>query len=160
VVKKLVVFVALAALVLAAAACGGDDDGNRPSGNLPTVKPSATRAPGAPASIAVDPKSAPPGAELTVSGAGFPPGVTVSVTADVPAEAPTPGTVVAPKPYATAMTAGDGTFMVTFRLEKSPTGGDLKVGRLDIVARASGVEAKTLFLVETRRPVGGPITGG
>jgi len=145
-------FALLAVLAVAAFACGGG--GDKPAAGEGSARPAAapTRPSGRP-TAAVEPKSGPPGTQVTVTGTGWPAGVLVDVTAVLP-----PG-VTAP-PYATVTTDGSGSFIAQFRLEKRPDGADLQVGRFDLIARSAGVQLDVPFLVETRRPIFGPGPGG
>jgi len=150
-VKGLLLFL-LVVLVGAAQACGGgggsaasQDGPNRPIA-------SATRQSGRPTAV-VEPRSGPPGTEVTVIGMGWPAGVQVDVTAALP-----PG--VTGRPYATVITDTNGAFTAQFRLEKRPDGADLQVGRFDIIARSASLQLDIPFVVETRRPIFGPGPGG
>jgi hypothetical protein len=137
----LLVFTAFALLMIA---CGGSDKPNttaqRPE---PTVRPTGVSS--GPTAI-VEPRSGPPGGFVTVSGASWPPGVLIDVTGVLPAGS-------AADPYATTTTDQAGRFSVRFRLEKTPDGGDLKVGRFDLIVRSASAEVDIPFLVETRRPI-------
>jgi hypothetical protein len=62
-----------------------------------------------------------------------------------------PGTKA--EPYATATTDQSGAFSVRFRLETTPDGKDLEVGRFDLIVRSSSYEVDVPFVVETRRPI-------
>ncbi|HWC30704.1 MAG TPA: hypothetical protein VG845_11550, partial [Dehalococcoidia bacterium] len=95
----------------------------------------------------------PPGSEVTVTGSGWPSGVLVDLTGMVPAGVQAP-------PYATVLTDGSGGFVAHFRLEKTPEGKDLEVGRFNLIARASSVQVSIPFLIETRRPIRNPGPGG
>jgi hypothetical protein len=139
-------------VALAALACGGGDSTATP----PTLVPRATNtSAGSPAGpqAAVEPKSGPPGTQITVSGMGWPPGVQVDVTGIL-------GSGITAPPYQTVTTDANGSFTARFRLEKTPAGQDLQVGRFDIIARSSTTEVDIPFLVEVRRPVGGSGPGG
>jgi hypothetical protein len=56
-------------------------------------------------------------------------------------------------PYATTTTDQSGAFSVRFRLEKTPDGDDLQVGRFDFIVRSASAEVDIPFLVETPRPI-------
>ncbi len=101
----------------------------------------------------MEPRSGPQGTEVTVSGAGWPPGVSIDVTARQPATA-------SADPYATTATDQSGAFTVRFRLETTPNGNDLEVGRFDLIVRSSAIEVGLPFLVETRRPIQNSGPGG
>ncbi len=106
-------------------------------------------------SVRLEPRSGPPGTEVAVSGNGWPAGATVTVTAvEDQRQSAAP-------PYLTAVRSPEGAFSVRFRLEKTPSGADLGVGVLNLVARVDGTAVELPFLVEVRRPVGsGPGPGG
>jgi hypothetical protein len=152
---SLLLIAGLAALALA---CSGDDNsapGDSPAGqdtSQPRPTTATTRPTSGPSAI-VEPKSGPPGSEITVTGAGWPSGVLVDLTGTVP-------TGVKAPPYATVVTDGSGGFVAHFRLEKTADGSDLAVGRYDLIARAASVQVDIPFLVETRRPIRNPGPGG
>ncbi|HEU0072413.1 MAG TPA: hypothetical protein VFS30_00240 [Dehalococcoidia bacterium] len=125
-------------------ACGGDEE-PRTASQLPEPTARPTRAATGPTAI-VEPRSGPPGDFVTVSGAAWPPGVLIDVTGILPA-----GTKA--DPYATTTTDQSGAFSVRFRLEKTPDGADLQVGRFDLIVRSASAEVDIPFLVETRRPI-------
>jgi hypothetical protein len=77
----------------------------------------------------------------------------VDLTGTVPAGVKAP-------PYATVVTDGSGGFTAHFRLETTADGGELKVGRYDLIARTSTTQVDIPFLVETRRPIRNPGPGG
>jgi hypothetical protein len=139
-------------IALAGLACGSGGSTATP----PTLAPRATNtsagSPSGPQAL-VEPKSGPPGTQITVSGMGWPPGVQVDVTGIL-------GTGITAPPYQTVTTDANGSFTARFRLEKTPEGKDLQVGRFDIIARSSTTEVDIPFLVEVRRPVGGSGPGG
>lgn len=148
-----IAFLLCAALAALLIACGGGDNSPSAGNQLlpqPTARP--TRAVSGP-TASVDPRSAPPGSLITVSGASWPPGVLVDVTGDMPA-----GTKA--DPYATTTTNQAGGFSVTFRLEKTPDGNDLQVGRYDLIVRSASNVVDVPFLVESKRPIFGPGPGG
>lgn len=150
VVKFLFVFIAAAMLTIA---CGGDDGSKT---GAPAERPDATAAPTSAVegpTASVQPRSGPPGSEITVSGSGWAPGVVVDLTGQVPAG----GSF---EPYETALTDQAGNFTASFRLEKTPDGDDLEVGRFDLVARSATAEVDIPFLVETRRPIQNSGPGG
>jgi hypothetical protein len=94
----------------------------------------------------VEPRSGPPGGFVTVTGASWPSGVLVDITGVLP-----PG--IKADPYATTTTDQSGAFTVRFRLEKTPDGNDLEVGRFDLIVRSASNEVDIPFVVETRRPI-------
>lgn len=137
-----------ALLALGLLACGA----SQKVAATPTAPVAATEAG---PSVRLEPRSGPPGTEVAVSGKGWPAGATVTVTA-----AEEQRQSAAP-PYRTAVTSPEGTFSVRFRLEKTPSGADLGVGVLNLVARVDGTAMQLPFLVEVRRPVdSGPGPGG
>ena len=141
-----------AGLTVVAAACSGGSS----SPSSPTTQPRVTTAPARPASgpsASVEPRSGPPGSELTVTGSGWPSGVLIDVTGTV-------ATGVKAPPYATVVTDGSGGFVARFRLEKTPDGKELQVGRYDLIARSATTQVDIPFLVESRRPIFGPGPGG
>jgi hypothetical protein len=99
----------------------------------------------------VDPRSGPPGTQVTVSGSGWAPRSPITVAA---------ASSSSPQPYASVTTTDDGSFTARFRLEKTPDGSDLKIGRFDLVARAAGTEVTLPFQIEVARPVRNPGDGG
>lgn len=125
-------------------ACGGDDEPGTAS-NLPEPTAGPTRVTNGPTAI-VEPRSGPPGGFVTVSGAAWPPGALIDVTGVLPA-----GTKA--DPYATTTTDQSGAFSVRFRLEKTPAGDDLQVGRFDLIVRSASAEVDIPFVVETKRPI-------
>ena len=131
-------------------ACGGGEEASSGVNRTParTATPTPT---GAWASV--EPRSGPPGTRVTVAGSGWQPGAAIVLMAITP-----PGQ--AGNPYATATAAADGSFASSFLLEKLPAGGELSVGRLDLVARSEETEVRLPFLVEVRRPVRQPGVGG
>lgn len=141
-------FVAGLALLLASVLACGDDSADSTSGGT-TTQPRASATVNGP-SAAVNPKSAPPGSEITISGSGWPAGTLVTLTA---------GTADA-KPYATALTDQSGAFKKSFFIEKLPDGSALETGRLDLVITAGTSKVEIPFIVEVRRPVSGPGPGG
>jgi hypothetical protein len=139
----LLVCFAIAALLIA---CGGDDapgTSSSPRAPAPTARP--TRATNGP-TASVEPRSGPPGGFVTVTGASWPPGVLIDVTGVLPAG-------IKADPYATTTTDQSGAFSVRFRLEKTPDGEDLKVGRFDLIIRSPTQEVDLPYLVETKRPI-------
>jgi hypothetical protein len=142
-----------AVVVLLAMACGGGDSpaaSNQSTEARPTGVP--TRAASGP-TAAVDPRSGPPGSEVTITGSGWPAGILIDVTGAVPAGVKAP-------PFATVVTDGSGGFTAHFRLETTADGAELKVGRYDLIARSSSAQVDIPFLVETRRPIRNPGPGG
>jgi hypothetical protein len=69
-----------------------------------------------------------------------------------------PGTEA--EPYATTTTDQSGAFSVRFRLEETPEGNDLQVGRFDLIVRSASAEVDIPFVVETRRPIQNNGPGG
>jgi hypothetical protein len=137
----LLVFAALALLLIA---CGGDDDSSTATRQPePTARP--TRETTGPTAT-VDPRSGPPGGFVTVSGASWPPGELIDVTGTLPVG-------VDAKPYATTTTDQSGAFSVQFRLEKTPDGQDLQVGRYDLIVKSASAQVDIPFIVETPRPI-------
>jgi hypothetical protein len=140
---------AMAVLVISlAVACGGGSKNDAGTTTQPAA--TATRKPNAGPSTTLDPKSGPPGIEVTASGTGWPAGVEVSITGD------TPGS----KPYTTAITDRSGSFSARFFLEKKPDGSDLETGRFDIIASDGDTVVTVPYVVAVRRPTGGPGAGG
>jgi hypothetical protein len=138
----------LLSLALAAFLTAGCGDGNQdvsPTTAAP-ISASATSTPAGPQAI-VEPRSGPPGTEITVRGSGWDPGVLIDLTAEL-----TPGT--AAEPYETVLSGQDGSFTARFRLEATPDGTALETGRYNLIARSTGGQVTIPFLVETRRPVG------
>jgi hypothetical protein len=146
VVRSLAVVVAVLACLLATA-CGDDDDGSA----VPTAPLRATAAPTqAPEGVQaqVEPRHGPPGIQITVSGSGWPANVALQVTG-FSGRRPDP----AAEPYESTMTNADGTFSVTFRLEKKPDGSDLETGGFTLVVQTAEQSAEVPFLIESRRPI-------
>jgi hypothetical protein len=83
----------------------------------------------------------------------WPPGVLIDVTGVLP-----PGTKA--EPYATTTTDQAGAFSVRFRLETTPDGQALEVGRFDLIVRSASAEVDVPFVVETRRPIQNQGPGG
>jgi hypothetical protein len=131
-------------LLFLAAACGSSDgtgDATAPIQERPTASPVAGRP-----SAVIDPRSGPPGTDVTVTGTGWPVGAQVIVTAGSPDA----------RPYTTVIADGSGSFRARFFLESRPDGSALETGRLDIFAAAGETSISIPFLVEVRRPVSGP----
>ena len=84
---------------------------------------------------------------------GWPPGVLIDVTGALPAG-------VRANPFATTTTDQSGSFSVSFRLEMTPDGDDLEVGRYNLVVRSASNQVDVPFLVETRRPLQNNGPGG
>ena len=101
----------LAGLTAFVLACSGNDaPASDSSGGQTTTQPRPTSAPARPVSgptAVVEPRSGPPGSELTVTGSGWPSGVLVDLTGTVPAG-------VKASPYATVLTDGSGGFVGKF----------------------------------------------
>lgn len=135
---------ALALLVALVASCGGSSGGGS-TATLPA--PTATRTG---PTVSVNPRSGPPGTEITISGSGWPAGVVVTLTGERPdAEA-----------YTTVLTDQSGSFRKSFFIEKKPDGSSLETGRFDLIAVTGSTRVQIPFLVEVRRPVPGPGPGG
>ena len=140
-------------LGLLSLACGGSDspDGFQTAVRTPTPRSRSGSGPTA----SVDPRSGPPGIQLTVTGSGWPARASVTLTGET-----APGKTA--RPYANLDAEADGSFTAKFRLEKTAAGDDLQVGRYDLIARSGSDEVHIPFLVEVRRPIGGggPGPGG
>ncbi len=134
-------------LVTLAAACSG---GSKTSTTSTRPSATATRSASAGPSTTLNPKSGPPGIDVTATGQGWPAGVEVTITGV------TPGS----KPYTTAITDRSGSFTARFFLEKKPDGSALETGRFDIIASAGDTVVTVPYVVEVRRPTGGPGSGG
>ena len=142
---------AFAALAVLLVACGGSGEPNTTSQQPePTARP--TRVSTGPTAI-VEPRSGPPGTEVTITGSGWPSDVAIDVTGNLP-------NGINAEPFATAVTDDSGTFTVSFRLEETPDGRDLEVGRYDVMVRSASAEVSAPFLVETRRPIQNSGPGG
>jgi len=143
-VVRRIALLAFATFAVFLIACGGEDE-PRTASQQPEPSARPTRVTSGPTAI-VEPRSGPPGDFVTVSGAAWPPGVLIDVTGILPA-----GTKA--DPYATTTTDQSGAFSVRFRLEKTPDGEDLQVGRFDLIVRSASAEVDIPFVVETRRPI-------
>jgi hypothetical protein len=142
----------LGPVLLLLIACSSDS--SSPSGQAtqpPRDNAASTRVAGPNASI--EPRSGPPGTQVTVNGSGWPAGVTVDLT-----DSSSPG--VSSAPFASVTTDSTGSFTAGFRLERAADGSELRVGRFDVVARSASTSVTVPFQVETRRPVTGPGPGG
>jgi hypothetical protein len=139
------------ALLLVVACSSGSGGSSGQATQLPRDNAAPTRVAGPNASI--EPRSGPPGTQVTVNGTGWPPGVTVDLT-----DSSSPG--VSSAPFASATTDSTGSFTAGFRLERAADGSELRVGRFDLVARSASTSVSVPFQVETRRPVTGPGPGG
>lgn len=146
VVRTLVAAMAVL-MVSLAAACGG---GGKNSSASTRPAATATRSASAGPSTTLNPKSGPPGIDVTATGQGWPAGIEVTITGG------TPGS----KPYTTAITDRSGSFTARFFLEKKPDGSALETGRFDIIASAGETVVTVPYVVEVRRPTGGPGSGG
>lgn len=150
--RSALLVVAICAVI--AAACSGGSNGSPASTAQPrTADSPPARQAGSGPTASVEPRSGPPGSEVTVTGSGWPAGVSVDVTGTLP-------TGVSAPPYATVVTDGSGAFVAHFRLEKTPDGTDLQTGRYNLIARTSSAAVDIPFSVETRRPITGPGPGG
>jgi hypothetical protein len=143
-VKPLFLVLALVTMAFVVA-CGGRSDSGRSGSSPARSAATATPVTGRP-SANVEPRSGPPGTNVTVSGRGWPPETEVAVSA---------GTSGA-KPYTTVVTDGTGNFSARFLLEKNPDGSALMTGSLNLIAEAGQTRVEVPFLVEVRRPVSGP----
>jgi hypothetical protein len=135
-------------LVSLAVACGGGSKDDNSTASKPSA--TATRKPNAGPAITMNPKSGPPGIDVTANGTGWPAGVEVAITGGSPGS----------KPYTTAITDRSGAFSAKFFLEKKPDGTALETGRFDIIASAGDAVVTVPYVVEVRRPTGGPGAGG
>jgi len=145
---KRTLFAAIAVLMVTfAAACGG---GSKNASTTTRPSATATRSAGAGPSTTLNPKSGPPGIDVTATGQGWPAGVEVTITGG------TPGS----KPYTTAITDRSGSFSARFFLEKKPDGSALETGRFDIIASSGDTVVTVPYVVEVRRPTSGPGSGG
>jgi hypothetical protein len=147
--RRLSLLLAFAGFALLAA-CGGSDSA---SPSATAVRSAPTRVParvGAPTAL-LDPNNGPPGTEVTVTGAGWPARGQIQVIGDA---------LPRGEPYATVTANEDGTFTAKFRLEKQPSGSDLKTGRFNLIARSGATDVELSFNVETRRPVDNLPGGG
>jgi hypothetical protein len=141
----------LVGLVALLAACGGGDDDAAPTA---TAQPAATATREVIGPTArVDPRSGPPGTEVTVTGTGWAVGEQIDVTGTLPRG-------VEAEPYASATADKAGEFTVTFRLEMTPDGTELNTGAYALIARSDTTRVQIPFLVETRRPIQGGGPGG
>jgi len=135
------------------ASCGGKSAG-APQTSAPLATATGRASPTASGPTAsVEPRTGPPGTQVTVSGSGWPSGASVVITADVPAAAPG-------KPYATVTATSGGSFGARFLLERTPSGGVLSVGRLDLVAESGSTIVRMQYQVQTPRPVPPTPSGG
>jgi hypothetical protein len=141
----------LFAFSLLLVACGGSDEPDTATRRPEAIERPASASSGPTASV--EPHSAAPGEFITVSGTQWPPGVLIDVTGLLPAG-------VKADPYATTTTDQSGAFQVRFRLEKTPDGQDLEVGRFDIIVRSKANEVDIPFVIETRRPIQNSGPGG
>jgi hypothetical protein len=138
-------------LLLLVACSSGSEGTSGQATQSPRDNAAPTRVAGPSASI--EPRSGPPGTQVTVNGTGWAPGVTVDLT-----DSSSPG--VSSSPFANATTDSNGSFTASFRLERAADGSELRVGRFDVVARSASTSVTVPFQVETRRPVTGPGPGG
>ena len=144
-VTRIALLLTLAGLFLTA--CGGSDDDPGPSvTRAPSNTGTATTTPEGPQAV-VEPRSGPPGTQITVRGSGWEPGVLIDLTGEL-----APGATA--DPYETVLTGQDGSFSASFRLETTPDGIVLTTGRYNLIARTTSSQVTIPFLVETRRPVG------
>lgn len=134
------------------ASCGGKSAGApQTSAPLATASGRVSPTPSGP-TASVEPRTGPPGTQVTVSGSGWPSGASVVITANVPASS-------SATPYATVTATSGGSFSARFLLEKTPSGGVLSVGRLDLVAESGSTIVRIQYQVQTPRPVP-PTPGG
>ena len=129
-------------------ACSGDSEGSSTTTTTRTNTATPRAADGP--TTTLNPKSGPPGIDVTASGSGWPAGVEVAIT----------GGTAGAKPYATAITDRSGSFTAKFFLEKKPDGSALETGRFDIIASSGNTVVTVPYVVEVRRPTGGPGPGG
>ncbi len=148
--RALVALAAVIAMTLLLAGCSGGSSPksatitpSRGQSAAPTARTSPTAT--GPAAI-VEPKEGPPATEVSVQGTGWPAGLPVVISADVPEGATA-------KPYATVTARSDGTFDASFLLASLPDGSNLKVGRLDLIVRSGSIEVRVPYQVDTPRPV-------
>jgi hypothetical protein len=145
-VTRIALLLGLIALFITACGGGGNDTPAPSATQAPASNNAATRTPAGPQAV-VEPKSGPPGTEVTVRGTGWEPGVLIDLTGEL-----APGATA--DPYETVLTGQDGSFSASFRLEKTPDGTALTTGRYNLIARTTSSQVTIPFLVETRRPVG------
>jgi hypothetical protein len=138
-------------LLLLVACSSGSDSSSGQATLAPRDNAAPTRV--AVPSASIEPRSGPPGTQVTVNGTGWPPGVTVDLTDSSQSGVSSP-------PFASATTDATGSFTAGFRLERAADGSELRVGRFDVVARSASTSVTVPFQVETRRPVTGPGPGG
>jgi hypothetical protein len=135
----------LVAFVLAG--CGGDD--NPPASRPSEARPTSTRAAGPGATL--DPASGRPGTEVVVVGSGWPAGAAITINGAAGG--------ASPQPYATATASSEGAFTARFRLDRSPAGGNLNPGRLNLVVSSGSASVTLAFDVLPPLP-GGPVGPG
>jgi hypothetical protein len=136
-------------LLVACSSGSGGTSGQATQSPPDSAAPTRTSGP----SASIEPRSGPPGTQVTVNGTGWPPGVTVDFI-----DSSRSG--VSGAPFASVTTDSTGSFTAGFRLERAADGSELRVGRFDVVARSSSTSVTVPFQVETRRPVTGPGPGG
>ena len=136
----------LMALTLACSASADPEAGS--SGGDTSSGPVATASGRAQARL--EPPSGRPGTEITVTGSGFAPRSELVLTAEGSSS----------QAYTTVTTRDDGSFMLRFRLDKTPAGGELSPGRFDLILRSSSNEVRLPFLIEPPRGQAGGGSGG
>jgi hypothetical protein len=139
----------MALTIFAALACGGENDS--PSSRQPQARPTIVRANNGP-SATMDPSSGRPGTEVVVMGSGWQAGATVTISGAASGGA-------SAQPYATTTATNDGSFTARFRLDRSPAGGNLAPGQLNLVA-VSGSTSVTLGFDVLPPVPGGPVGPG
>jgi hypothetical protein len=99
----------------------------------------------------MDPSSGRPGTEVVIMGSGWQAGSTITISGA------SGGATT--QPYATITATNDGSFTARFRLDRTPAGGNLTPGRLNLVA-ASGSTSVTLGFDVLPPVPGGPVGPG
>jgi hypothetical protein len=134
-------------------ACGGSSSASPTATIRPTSSRPSTPTPAGPRA-SIDPRSGPPGTEVTVTGSGWPANAKIDLQARISA-------AEYATPYETVTADAQGGFNVQLRLEKTPDGTTtLPVGLLDLVAKSASTVVPIPFEVETRRPIAGGGPGG
>ena len=147
-VTRIVFLLGIIAVFSTACGSGGDDAPAATATRAPTIGASASASTPSGPNAAVEPRSGPPGIEVTVRGSGWEPGVLIDLTGEL-----APGATA--DPYETVVSGQDGSFSASFRLEAAPDGAQLSTGRYNLIARSPANQVTIPFLVETRRPIGG-----
>jgi hypothetical protein len=150
-VVKLLPLAAIAGLVVFATACGSDDNPTPSTGGQPSsTRPPATRSASGPSATA-DPTRGRPGTEVVITGDGWTPGATITISG---ASGGSTG-----QPYATTTATNNGSFTARFRLDRSASGGDLPPGRVNLIAASASATVTVPFEVLPPAP-GGSVGGG